>query len=88
MTKLEQAKENLSAAFGNLEKTIFDKIGEIRKLNNPSNRESMGIETQNNKLRIKNDQLEESKAQNKEIIHQIQMDFSQIKKIINQNDNS
>jgi hypothetical protein len=48
----------------------------------------MGIETQNNKLRIKNDQLEESKAQNKEIIHQIQMDFSQIKKIINQNDNS
>ncbi|MFT6219705.1 MAG: hypothetical protein ACJA02_000801 [Myxococcota bacterium] len=82
--KLNTAKENLSLSFVGLEKEIFNKISKIAKMDHPAANELMGIEAENNKLRIKNEKLEKSESQKKEIISQIQIDLSQIKKIIDQ----
>ncbi|MFT6106090.1 MAG: hypothetical protein ACJA0S_000755 [Rickettsiales bacterium] len=84
VSKLNIAKENLSRAFSVLEKEIFDKISEVAKTDLPAEHALIGIEAQNNKLRIKNEKLEKSQSQKKEIIRQIKTDLSQIKKIIDQ----
>jgi hypothetical protein len=82
--KLNIAKEKLSKAFASLEKEIFDKISEVAKMDYPAEHELMGIEAENNKLRIKNEKLEKLSSQKKEIIRQIKIDLSQINKIIDQ----
>lgn len=99
MSKLSEAKENLSQAFADLESAILDKVNQAKNLavansgmdknnqeaiNNLHN-EINSLQKSLSELGIENEKLRNFKSNAGEVVSQIKIDLAQIKKIINTN---
>jgi DNA-binding transcriptional regulator YhcF (GntR family) len=99
MSKLNIAKEHLSRAFADLEGAILDKIKQAKTVVvTNSGADKNNQETINNfhneinslqkelaELGMENENLRSFKSQAGEVVNQVKIDLTQIKKIINKN---
>ncbi len=85
-TKLSQAKEHLSQAFMDLETAIFDKINQAKNLadNGLEGNEINSLQETLAEIGLENEELKKFKFQAEEVVRQVKIDLSQIRKIINQ----